>query len=106
MLHYCIAHLAYHFSRQLPKRSRAKFEILVIMLVTIILFPQIFVLLRPKSSRYCGQPLLINLTSFIIFTFIMTGKHNSRAVLPELIAVCTECACNSFHRFLDSVLAS
>ncbi|XP_072442207.1 uncharacterized protein [Chiloscyllium punctatum] len=73
MLHYCIAHLAYHFSRQLPKRSRAKFEILVIMLVTIILFPQIFVLLRPKSSRYCGQPLLVNLTSFIIFTFIMTG---------------------------------
>ncbi|XP_048471137.1 uncharacterized protein LOC109910859 [Rhincodon typus] len=73
MLHYCIAHLAYHFSRQLPKRSRAKFEILVMMLVTILLFPQIFVLLRPKSSRYCGQPLLINLTSFIIFTFIMTG---------------------------------
>ncbi|XP_038629220.1 uncharacterized protein LOC119950667 isoform X2 [Scyliorhinus canicula] len=52
MLHYCLAHLAYHFSRQLPKRSRAKL---------------------PKSSRYCGQPLLVNLTSFIIFTFIMTG---------------------------------
>ncbi|XP_060708221.1 uncharacterized protein LOC132833723 isoform X2 [Hemiscyllium ocellatum] len=32
-------------------------------------------------------------------------KHNSRAVLPELSAVCTECACNSFHRFLDPVLA-
>ncbi|XP_078413925.1 uncharacterized protein LOC144690370 isoform X2 [Cetorhinus maximus] len=52
MLHYCLTHLAYHFSRQLPKRNRAKL---------------------PKSSRYCSQPLLINLTSFIIFTFIMTG---------------------------------
>ncbi|XP_041063432.1 uncharacterized protein LOC121288724 [Carcharodon carcharias] len=73
MLHYCLTHLAYHFSRQLPKRSRAKFEILMVLLVTIFLCPQIFVLLRPKSSRYCGQPLLINLTSFIIFTFVITG---------------------------------
>ncbi|XP_067873057.1 uncharacterized protein [Heterodontus francisci] len=73
MLHYCLAHIAYHFSRQLPKRSRAKFEILVVLFVTVFLFPQIFVLVRPKSSRYCGQPLLYNLTSFIIFTFLMTG---------------------------------
>ncbi|XP_072333996.1 uncharacterized protein [Scyliorhinus torazame] len=73
MLHYWLAHLAYHFSRQLPKRSRTKFEILVVLMVTIFLLPQIFVLLRPKSSRYCVQPLLVNLTSFIIFTFIMTG---------------------------------
>ncbi|XP_078094816.1 uncharacterized protein LOC144509825 isoform X3 [Mustelus asterias] len=48
MLHYCLAHLAYHFSRQLPKRSRAKFEILVLFLVTVLLFPQIFVLLRVR----------------------------------------------------------
>uniref|UniRef100_UPI00398EF5CF uncharacterized protein isoform X1 n=1 Tax=Pristiophorus japonicus TaxID=55135 RepID=UPI00398EF5CF len=73
MLHYCLVHAAYHFSRQLPKRSRAKFEILVVLLVTIFLFPQIFVLVRPRSARYCDQPLLNNLTSFIIFTFLMTG---------------------------------
>ncbi|XP_072888345.1 uncharacterized protein [Hemitrygon akajei] len=52
MLHYCLAHLAYHFSRHLPQRNRTKL---------------------PRSSRYCDQPLLYNLTTFIIFTFIMTG---------------------------------
>ncbi|XP_051895033.1 uncharacterized protein LOC127583283 [Pristis pectinata] len=73
MLHYCLAHIAYHFSRQLPKRNRAKFQILLVLLVTIFLSPQLFVLVRPRSSRYCDQPLLHNLTTFIIFTFLMTG---------------------------------
>eukprot|EP00062_Callorhinchus_milii_P016605 gi/632968072/ref/XP_007900329.1/ PREDICTED: uncharacterized protein LOC103184236 isoform X2 [Callorhinchus milii] len=52
MLHYCLAHTAYHLSRRLPKRSRLRL---------------------PKSSRYCEQPLLRNLTSFIVLTFLMTG---------------------------------
>ncbi|XP_072100909.1 uncharacterized protein [Mobula birostris] len=73
MLHYCLAHLAYHFSRQLPRRNRTKLQVLLVLLVTVFLFPQMFVLARPRSSRYCDQPLLYNLTTFIIFTFIMTG---------------------------------
>ncbi|XP_078281371.1 uncharacterized protein LOC144608019 [Rhinoraja longicauda] len=52
MLHYLLPHVAHHFSRQLPKRNRAKL---------------------PRSSRYCNQPLLHNLTTYIIFTFLMTG---------------------------------
>ncbi|XP_064423873.1 uncharacterized protein LOC135360537 isoform X2 [Latimeria chalumnae] len=52
MLHYCLAHTAYHLSRWLPKHNRIKL---------------------PKSSRYCKQPLLLNLTCFIVFTFFTIG---------------------------------
>ncbi|XP_055515614.1 uncharacterized protein LOC129711738 isoform X3 [Leucoraja erinacea] len=73
MLHYCLPHIAHHFSRQLPKRNRAKFQVLLALFVSGFLLPQLSVLARPRSSRYCNQPLLHNLTTYIIFTFLMTG---------------------------------
>ncbi|XP_069774557.1 uncharacterized protein [Narcine bancroftii] len=48
-------------------------HILLALLVAAFLFPQLFVLVWPRSSRYCDQPLLHSLTTFIIFTFLMTG---------------------------------
>ncbi|XP_055515613.1 uncharacterized protein LOC129711738 isoform X2 [Leucoraja erinacea] len=133
MLHYCLPHIAHHFSRQLPKRNRAKFQVLLALFVSGFLLPQLSVLARPRSSRYCNQPLLHNLTTYIIFTFLMTGftflltlmdpipcklraafhtfgvgsflqgNHHSRALLPVPCAVCTECARYSVHRVPDPI---
>ncbi|XP_077167153.1 uncharacterized protein LOC143824133 isoform X3 [Paroedura picta] len=52
MIHFCLAHVAYHFSRWLPKHHRLRL---------------------PRSSRYCGQPLLYNLVGSIVFTFFTVG---------------------------------
>ncbi|XP_052329225.1 uncharacterized protein LOC118400001 isoform X2 [Oncorhynchus keta] len=52
MLHYALVYMAYHTSRWLPRNERLKL---------------------PKSSRYCQQPLLNNLTAFIIMSFMATG---------------------------------
>ncbi|XP_041129565.1 uncharacterized protein LOC121328682 isoform X1 [Polyodon spathula] len=73
MFHYCLAHTAYHLSRRLPRHGRLKFQVIVVLFVTVILAPQLYVLLRPKSARFCQQPLLNNLTCFIVFTLITTG---------------------------------
>ncbi|XP_066547451.1 uncharacterized protein LOC136714048 [Amia ocellicauda] len=73
MLHYCLAHTAHHLSRWLPKHDRLKFQIIVVTFVTIVLVPQLYVLIRPKSARFCQQPLLGNLTCSIALTFMASG---------------------------------
>ncbi|XP_035243450.1 uncharacterized protein LOC118210984 [Anguilla anguilla] len=73
MLHYCLVHMAYHLSRWLPKRQRLKFQIITAIFVMLVLPPQLYVLTRPKSSRYCQQPLLNNLACFIMLSLVATG---------------------------------
>ncbi|XP_053136857.1 uncharacterized protein LOC128338442 isoform X3 [Hemicordylus capensis] len=73
MIHYCLAHLAYHFSRWLPKHHRFRLQLVILVLGISALLLQLCVLLRPRSSRYCGQPLLYNLVASIVFTFFTTG---------------------------------
>ncbi|XP_033823158.1 uncharacterized protein LOC117371566 [Periophthalmus magnuspinnatus] len=43
------------------------------MFTTLVLGPQVYVLIRPKSSRYCREPLLNNLSASIILSCIATG---------------------------------
>ncbi|XP_039611434.1 protein LZIC isoform X1 [Polypterus senegalus] len=73
MIHYCLAFTALHVSRWLPKQNRLQFLVVVFLFLVIILAPQIYVLLRPASSRFCQQPLLNNLVCSIVFTFFTTG---------------------------------
>ncbi|XP_077167152.1 uncharacterized protein LOC143824133 isoform X2 [Paroedura picta] len=73
MIHFCLAHVAYHFSRWLPKHHRLRLQAALVILGLSALFLQIYVLLRPRSSRYCGQPLLYNLVGSIVFTFFTVG---------------------------------
>ncbi|XP_071016597.1 uncharacterized protein [Oncorhynchus clarkii lewisi] len=73
MLHYALVYMAYHTSRWLPRNEMLKFQIINAVFVALVLIPQLFVLTRPKSSRYCQQPLLNNLTAFIIMSFMATG---------------------------------
>ncbi|XP_071190990.1 uncharacterized protein [Salvelinus alpinus] len=73
MLHYALVYMAYHTSRWLPRDERLKFQIINAVFVALVLIPQLFVLTRPKSSRYCQQPLLNNLTAFIVLSFMATG---------------------------------
>ncbi|XP_059731191.1 uncharacterized protein [Bos taurus] len=48
-------------------------QVTVFLFAITILTLQFYVLLRPRSSRYCSQPLLTNLVSNIIFTFFTVG---------------------------------
>ncbi|XP_069040129.1 uncharacterized protein [Lepisosteus oculatus] len=73
MLHYCLAHMAFHLSRRLPRHHRLKFQVIVLICVTAALAPQLYVLLSPKSQRFCQQPLLPNLACCTASTLVATG---------------------------------
>ncbi|CAB1314654.1 unnamed protein product [Coregonus sp. 'balchen'] len=71
MLHYALVNMAYHTSRWLPRDQRLKL---------------------PKSSRYCQQPLLNNLTAFIVLSFMAT-------VTFTLIDPVPQCFRAAYHGF-------
>ncbi|KAL8198340.1 UNVERIFIED_CONTAM: hypothetical protein K2H54_005726 [Gekko kuhli] len=48
----------------------------IVILGLLALFLQIYILLRPRSSHYCGQPLLYNLVGSIVFTFFTVGTYS------------------------------
>ncbi|XP_077787516.1 uncharacterized protein LOC114602951 [Podarcis muralis] len=73
MIHFCLAHTAYHFSRRLPKRHRLRLQFAIFALGIAAFIFQLYILLRPRSSHYCGLPLLYNLVGSIIFTFFTIG---------------------------------
>uniref|UniRef100_A0ACB8EFA6 Uncharacterized protein n=1 Tax=Sphaerodactylus townsendi TaxID=933632 RepID=A0ACB8EFA6_9SAUR len=73
MIHFFLAHAAYHFSRWLPRHHRLRLQAVVFILGLSALLLQIYILLRPRSSHYCGQPLLYNLVGSIVFTFFTIG---------------------------------
>ncbi|KAF7239376.1 Chitin synthase 2 [Varanus komodoensis] len=73
MLHFCLAHAAYHLSRWLPKQHRFRLQLLIFAFGISAVLLQFYILLRPKSSHYCSQPLLYNLVGSIVFTFFALG---------------------------------
>uniref|UniRef100_A0A8C5ZTT8 Uncharacterized protein n=1 Tax=Marmota marmota marmota TaxID=9994 RepID=A0A8C5ZTT8_MARMA len=72
MIHFCLAHTAYYLHCWLP-RSHQLSKVTVFLFGITSLVLQFYVLLRPRSSRYCSQPLLTNLVGNIIFTFFTIG---------------------------------
>ncbi|XP_035007711.1 uncharacterized protein LOC124851082 isoform X2 [Hippoglossus stenolepis] len=65
--------MAYHGSRWIPRSKRLRFQLLNAGFTAIVLAPQFYVLARPKSSRYCRQPLLNNLSASVALSFIASG---------------------------------
>uniref|UniRef100_A0A8C8URP4 Transmembrame protein 274 n=1 Tax=Peromyscus maniculatus bairdii TaxID=230844 RepID=A0A8C8URP4_PERMB len=58
--------------QHLPRSHRLS-QVAVFLFGIGTLTLQFYVLLRPRSSRYCSQPLLANLVGSIIFTFFTLG---------------------------------
>ncbi|XP_051804632.1 uncharacterized protein LOC127534162 [Acanthochromis polyacanthus] len=58
MFLYMLVFMAYHSSRWIPQNQRLKL---------------LYVMGRSKSSRYCRQPLLNNLSASIALSFIASG---------------------------------
>ncbi|XP_055016314.1 uncharacterized protein LOC129410996 [Boleophthalmus pectinirostris] len=50
-----------------------KNQIVNAMFTALVLGPQLYVLSRPKSSRYCKEPLLNNLSASIVLSCIAAG---------------------------------
>ncbi|XP_026205141.1 uncharacterized protein LOC113154915 [Anabas testudineus] len=73
MFLYLLIFTAYHSSRWLPRNQRLKFQLVNAVFTAIVLAPQFYVMGSPKSSRYCRQPLLNNLSASIAFSFIASG---------------------------------
>ncbi|XP_073323968.1 uncharacterized protein [Pagrus major] len=73
MFLYMLVFMAYHSSRWIPRSQRLKFQIVNAVFTLLVLVPQFYVLGRPKSSRYCRQPLLNNLSASIALSFIASG---------------------------------
>ncbi|XP_008287325.1 uncharacterized protein LOC103362665 isoform X2 [Stegastes partitus] len=73
MFLYMLVFMAYHSSRWIPRNQRLKFQIVNAVFTAAVLVPQLYVMGRPKSSRYCRQPLLNNLSASIALSFIASG---------------------------------
>ncbi|XP_057703006.1 uncharacterized protein LOC130922310 [Corythoichthys intestinalis] len=73
MFLYSLILLAYHSSRWIPRNRRLKFQIVNAVFTALVLVPQLYVMTRPKSARYCKQPLLNNLAASIALSIIATG---------------------------------
>lgn len=73
MFLYTLILMAYHSSRWIPRNQRLKFQTVNAVFMAIVLVPQFYVMARPKSSRYCRQPLLNNLSASIALSFIASG---------------------------------
>ncbi|KAF6344841.1 hypothetical protein mRhiFer1_010219 [Rhinolophus ferrumequinum] len=81
MIHFCLAHTAYHLHCWLPRSHQLRLQVTVFLFGITTLALQFYVLLRPRSSRYCSQPLLTNLVGNIIFTFFTIGFT---VLLPQM----------------------
>ncbi|XP_060899014.1 inner membrane-spanning protein YciB [Labrus mixtus] len=73
MFLYMLIYMAYHSSRWIPRSKRLKFQIVNVVFTALVLVPQFVILGSPKSSRYCNQPLLNNLSASIALSFIAAG---------------------------------
>ncbi|XP_069005208.1 uncharacterized protein [Embiotoca jacksoni] len=87
--------MAYHSSRWIPRNQRLKFQIVNAVFTALVLVPQFYVLGRPKSTRYCRQPLLNNLSTSIAVSFIASGF----AVIFTLIDPVPQSLWAAYHVF-------
>ncbi|XP_075459676.1 uncharacterized protein LOC142496718 isoform X1 [Ascaphus truei] len=95
MNHYCLAHTSHHLSRWLPLHTRFRLLVTLSLCGAALVVPQVYVLLRPSSSRFCSQPLLNNLVCNIGFTFFTIGF----ALLLTLMHPLPRWLRLSFHAF-------
>ncbi|XP_078803158.1 uncharacterized protein tardbpb [Oryzias latipes] len=95
MFLYLLVYVAYHSSRWLPRTQRFKFQIVNAVFILVVLIPQIYIMARPKSSRYCSQPLLVNLSASVVLSFIASGF----SLLFTLIDPLPQSLWASFHVF-------
>ncbi|XP_072308584.1 uncharacterized protein [Eucyclogobius newberryi] len=73
MFLYLLIFMAYFGCRRIPRSQRIKFQLVNVMFTALVLGPQLYVLTRPESSRYCKQPLLNNLSASIVLSCIAVG---------------------------------
>ncbi|XP_054878589.1 uncharacterized protein LOC129353332 isoform X1 [Poeciliopsis prolifica] len=73
MFLYMLVFLAYHSSRWIPLNQRLKFQIVNAVFIVVVLAPQLYVMGRSKSSRYCRQPLLNNLSASVALSIVASG---------------------------------
>ncbi|MED6248278.1 hypothetical protein ATANTOWER_030722 [Ataeniobius toweri] len=73
MFLYMLIFMGYHSSRWIPLNQRLKFQIVNAVFVAVVLAPQLYVMGRPKSSRYCRQPLLNNLSASLALSIVASG---------------------------------
>ncbi|XP_039653912.1 uncharacterized protein LOC120557543 [Perca fluviatilis] len=95
MFLYMLIFMAYHSSRWIPRNQRLKFQIVNAVFTALVLVPQFYVMGRPKSSRYCRQPLLNNLSASIALSFIASGF----SVIFTLIDPVPQSLWASYHVF-------
>lgn len=95
MFLYMLIFMAYHGSRWIPRNQRLKFQIVNAVFTALVLVPQFYVMGRPKSSRYCRQPLLNNLSASIAFSFVASGF----SVIFTLIYPVPQSLWASYHVF-------
>ncbi|KAF1391800.1 hypothetical protein PFLUV_G00045840 [Perca fluviatilis] len=70
-------------------------QIVNAVFTALVLVPQFYVMGRPKSSRYCRQPLLNNLSASIALSFIASGF----SVIFTLIDPVPQSLWASYHVF-------
>ncbi|XP_061584521.1 uncharacterized protein LOC133449396 [Cololabis saira] len=73
MFLYMLIFLAYRSSRRIPQKQRLKLQIVNAVFTVIVLVPQLYVMGSPKSSRYCRQPLLNNLSASVALSLVASG---------------------------------
>ncbi|XP_056462819.1 uncharacterized protein LOC130402612 [Gadus chalcogrammus] len=73
MFHYMLVYLMHYTSRRIPSNERLKFQTVNAICLAFVLVPQFYVMGRPKSSRYCQQPLLNNLSASLAMSIIASG---------------------------------
>ncbi|XP_023180422.1 uncharacterized protein LOC111605820 isoform X3 [Xiphophorus maculatus] len=73
MFLYMLVFMAYHSSRWIPLNQRLKFQIVNAVFIVVVLAPQLYVMGRSKSSRYCRQPLLNNLSASVALSIVASG---------------------------------
>ncbi|XP_061730600.1 uncharacterized protein LOC133535109 isoform X2 [Nerophis ophidion] len=57
----------------MPRKQRLNFQIINVLFTALVVVPQLYVIARPKSSRYCKQPLVNNMSASIALSLIASG---------------------------------
>ncbi|KAM9758484.1 uncharacterized protein ACNS7B_005465 isoform 2-T2 [Menidia menidia] len=83
-------------SRQQTDAPEPEAEIVVnAVFATVVLVPQLYVMGRPKSSRFCGQPLLNNLSASVAFSLVAAG-FSVALTLMDPVPQSLWAACHAF----------
>ncbi|XP_019716721.1 uncharacterized protein LOC109510671 isoform X2 [Hippocampus comes] len=73
MFLYLLILIAYRSSRWIPRNQRLKFQIVNAVFTALVVFPQMYIIARPTSARYCKQPLLNSLAASIGLSLVASG---------------------------------